>query len=292
MDLSKLDFAPGRAFNKKIWDSISSSVGYEGSPCSNEFFLLISFSRSRFRFSEENVGLCLQSVLGGNPSSFAPSCVEKRVFRFAVSSKQVGLLVLRLSVVDSLAFKLAFFLCNDRGLSDATAFSLRNSGPSFDWVEVGSRTDQKPHMLIYRVLIVSLLARALDRLVLRGIPPILAMNVICIAQELQEVTILGSRWSLNVPRFFLGCLLIRPLFLEQIDMLPGILLQLQDRFSKDLGLKESQCLIVLFGNKKIGQGCDLFKFEFCCSCKPKVRVAQHCRQGTSEMQKVLISQPP
>lgn len=114
-------------------------MGYDGPPSCDEFFLLASFSRSRFRLSEENVGVYLQSILGGNPSSFAVSTLVDRVFRFSVSRKAIGLEILRLGLFACLVFKVAFFFCNDHGFSEAASFSKSDSGPSFDWVEVRSK---------------------------------------------------------------------------------------------------------------------------------------------------------
>lgn len=93
-------------------------MGYVGPPFSGEFFIMASFSKSRLRLSEDCVGFCLQSILGGNPSSFAVSRLDDQVSRFVVSCKDVGLAVLRLGMFASLIFKVAFFLCNDHGFSE------------------------------------------------------------------------------------------------------------------------------------------------------------------------------
>lgn len=139
MALPPLDFALGKAFSRSIEVSLGRSVGYVGQPFSGEFFLLASFSRSRFKLTEASVGTCLQYILGGNPSSFAISCLDDPVFRFAVSCKEVALAVLRLGSFASSVFKVAFLFCNDHGYSATLDFSKSDSGPSFDWVEIRSK---------------------------------------------------------------------------------------------------------------------------------------------------------
>lgn len=113
----------GRNFNAKVWKKCGKSISYSGPPNSGEFFLLASFSRYRFRLSEENVSSCLHALLGGDPALFQVSMLETSVFRFVVSCFDVGLLVVKFGpiVLDSL--KLGFFLCNDRGFHEAYSFS-------------------------------------------------------------------------------------------------------------------------------------------------------------------------
>lgn len=51
----------------------------------------------------ENVGLLLQLVLGGSAPLFHVDEIEDWIFKFCVSSKEVGLLV----------YQLGFFQCED-----------------------------------------------------------------------------------------------------------------------------------------------------------------------------------
>jgi hypothetical protein len=133
MDTSKLNFDIGKVFSSKVFDVLGSWVTPNGKPAGRDFFLLVSFSRNRFRLTEDSVGLCLQSVLGGNAFDFNSLKLEDQIFRFTVSSKKVGLLILELSQVAEKFFKLAFFLCNDSGFQRALRFAKMDSGPSFSW---------------------------------------------------------------------------------------------------------------------------------------------------------------
>lgn len=65
--------------------------------------------------------------------------LDQQVFRFVVSCKQVGFVVLGLNSFSSVDFKLAFLLCNDASFAKALAFSKSDSGPSFTYEEVHSK---------------------------------------------------------------------------------------------------------------------------------------------------------
>jgi hypothetical protein len=94
----------------------------------------------RFRLSPESVEHCLASVLGGTSKNFAAIQLEDQIFRFSVSSKQVGFLVLRLESFACDSFKLAFHLYNDSGLFAARVFSKSDSGPPpSPWIEVNRK---------------------------------------------------------------------------------------------------------------------------------------------------------
>jgi hypothetical protein len=133
MDLSRLDFSKGKDFSSKVAGALGSKVCNTDVPLDCGFFLLVSFSRNRFRLTEESVSICLQSVLGGQASDFRPFLMEDQIFKFSVSSKSVAFMVLALSPVAEDLFKLAFFLCNDSGFHHALRFAKIDSGPSFSW---------------------------------------------------------------------------------------------------------------------------------------------------------------
>jgi hypothetical protein len=82
------------------------------------------------------VQACLASILGGTSCNFSILQLDEQVFRFRVSCKRVGFLVLQLVSFACDSFKLAFHLCNDNGFQAALAFSKSDSGPSFSWTEV------------------------------------------------------------------------------------------------------------------------------------------------------------
>jgi hypothetical protein len=143
MDFSKFNFQIGKDFSAKVRSLIGSQVPPSGDPAGLVFHLLVSFSRNRFRLTEDSVDTCLKSVLGGNSSDdFEVFHLEEQIFRFAVSSKQVGLMVIKLNSVACDWFKLGFFLLNDGGFKKALAFAKSDSGPSYPWKVSDSRSSR------------------------------------------------------------------------------------------------------------------------------------------------------
>jgi hypothetical protein len=142
MDFSRFDFSKGKAFSAKVAGALGSKVCSSDVPLDCGFFLLVSFSRNRFRLTEESVNICLQSILGGQASDFRPFLMEDQIFKFSVSSKKVAFMVLALSPVVEDLFKLAFFLCNDSGFNLALRFAKADSGPSFSWEPVRKKKSE------------------------------------------------------------------------------------------------------------------------------------------------------
>lgn len=136
MDLALPDAQLGRDFSSKVWNLLGVLVSYGEDGPSTTFFLLVSFPRFRFRLSSESVGACLSSILGGTSNNFAPLQLDAQIFRFSVSCKRVGFLVLQLDFFACESFKRAFHLCNDLGFQAALSFSKMDSGPSFSWTAV------------------------------------------------------------------------------------------------------------------------------------------------------------
>ena len=73
-------------------------------------------ARSKLKIDEQNVGLILQSVLGGVASEFAVVEIQDWMFKFTVFSREVGLLVYKLDVISNPSFKLTFNLCGMNGV--------------------------------------------------------------------------------------------------------------------------------------------------------------------------------
>lgn len=63
MDLSDLDFAPGRDFAAAVHAALGVPVTTDSPIDASTFWLIPSFSRSRLQLTVENVGFILQSVL-------------------------------------------------------------------------------------------------------------------------------------------------------------------------------------------------------------------------------------
>jgi hypothetical protein len=144
MDSHLPDARVGRALSEKIKNLLSVQVAYGDKGPSSSFFLLVSFSRFRFRLTFEAVQACLASILGGTSCNYSILQLDEQVFRFHVSCKRVGFLVLQLVSFACDSFKLAFHLCIDAGFKAALAFSKSDSGPSFSLTEVRKKKFGNP----------------------------------------------------------------------------------------------------------------------------------------------------
>jgi hypothetical protein len=61
----------GRDFSAKVLKICGVPIAYGDDGPSTAFFLLVSFSRFRFRLSPESVEACLSAILGGTSCNFA-----------------------------------------------------------------------------------------------------------------------------------------------------------------------------------------------------------------------------
>lgn len=100
------------------------------------FWLLASFSRSKFKMSSSVVAKILASAIGGNDSLLCVPDISDWIFKFKVSSRDVGLLIYDLKVHSCLDFKLAFHLCNERGFLLARKFLTQDHSPEHPWSRV------------------------------------------------------------------------------------------------------------------------------------------------------------
>nr|TKW28031.1 hypothetical protein SEVIR_3G297000v2 [Setaria viridis] len=112
MDSSKFNFGIGIAFEKRIQDCLNSKVTLDRKLAGKGFHLLVSFSQNRFHLTSDSVNVCLQSVLGGHYDLFQAEELEDQVFKFTVSSREVGFLIIDRGLLSSDFFKLSFFLLN------------------------------------------------------------------------------------------------------------------------------------------------------------------------------------
>ncbi|TKW37295.1 hypothetical protein SEVIR_1G037575v4 [Setaria viridis] len=122
----------GIAFAAKVHDLLNSQV----TPSSTRvpgFSMVAAFSRNTFRLDPSSVASCLQNVLGGSASGFRVSQISQQVFKFFVASKHVGFLCANLRDFTCDAFNLGFFFSNASGLSKASLFSQKHSGPAYHW---------------------------------------------------------------------------------------------------------------------------------------------------------------
>lgn len=139
MDLSLLDQRPGSLFSTKVKSllccSVTSGSGFG-------FWLLAAFPCSKLRLSEDTVGFLLQSALGGVASEFLVKEVADWVFKFRVTSKEVGFLVYGLKDFSSDSFRVVFNICNDIGFDR----SVEAISPSEPWQRVSYKKVKKSYV--------------------------------------------------------------------------------------------------------------------------------------------------
>ena len=112
MALPGFSFSPGLKFQDELRVvhglPISSSL-------EDDFVLVASFSRCKFKLNPLSVGRILQASIGGNASYFKVSVLSDRVFKFLLACKGTGLLVQRLSYFECDQYKVCFHLWGDGG---------------------------------------------------------------------------------------------------------------------------------------------------------------------------------
>lgn len=139
MDPASLDPSHGTSFSNEVCSIFGLLVCSQTPDDASRFWLVVAFSRSRFRLTEESVGLILQSVLGGSAKLFSVVGIEDQIFKLTVLNRRVGLHVYALKSHSCEFFRLFFHLWNENGLSKARIAARIDSGPSFDWVHPKSK---------------------------------------------------------------------------------------------------------------------------------------------------------
>jgi hypothetical protein len=124
MDLSRLDFRPSSLFEADVRRQFSSPV-CSGSPDSpSAFWLVVSFGRCIFKLDPVSVGHLLQAALCGFTRGFNVFPLADRVFRFTVSSKDVGFHIYNSKCIVRPEFKAFFNLRNFGGPNWTYEFRL------------------------------------------------------------------------------------------------------------------------------------------------------------------------
>lgn len=115
MEFQGLSFSAGLATQELIRHRFAAPVTH--SVCDRtSFFLVAAFGRCKFRLIVASVGFLLQAAIGGSPSHFFfVSQLDERTFKFADSSKPVGLFVANLRSFSCAEFKVYFFLWGNGG---------------------------------------------------------------------------------------------------------------------------------------------------------------------------------
>ena len=150
MDSSVLDFSPGIAFSSEVLSLLGCPVISPFPDEEHSFWLIASFARSKLKIDEHNVGLILQSILGGVASEFAVVEIQDWMFKFTFFSRDVGLLVYKLGIVSNSIFKLSFNLWNERGMNLANSFISTSLGTHHPWIPVRSKKDNCTYAAVAR----------------------------------------------------------------------------------------------------------------------------------------------
>ena len=143
MDSSRLEYNHGVLFAAKVRQLLFSPVVSSTPDDADSFWLIASFSRSKFCLDSNSVSLILASVLGGESSLFPVVEVDQWVFKFCVASYKVGFMISALKSFACVDFKIHFHLYNETGFSHAKATVRVNHTKDFQWVEVLSKRSKK-----------------------------------------------------------------------------------------------------------------------------------------------------
>jgi hypothetical protein len=126
-----LDFFDGIALAKSIRRKYFSTV--HPSRDSGHFIMVVSFSRTSFRLSEDSASLALEAAIGGFCGSLKVSSLCERVFSFVVSSKHVGFEILNLKSYVCPKFKCYLHLWGNGGPNWTREFNVWQKECKEEW---------------------------------------------------------------------------------------------------------------------------------------------------------------
>lgn len=115
MALADLSFDRGHAFEERIWSRLNLPINFKSGHGLREFFLVAEFARSRIQLTEETVGTILLSCFGGRASLFNVSKIQSSLFKFSVSSIDVGFAIYNGGNISNDLFNLGFLLWGPNG---------------------------------------------------------------------------------------------------------------------------------------------------------------------------------
>lgn len=135
MDLPGLNPRPGRVVEAEIRRKFGTSIT-PASSNSRSFFLVVSFGRCRYRLSVLSVSSILQAVIGGSTHDLHVVFLSDRVFRFSVSSPDVGFHIYKLKSFECEQFRLFFHLWNGGGPNYALEYRRWLDKESASWFTI------------------------------------------------------------------------------------------------------------------------------------------------------------
>ena len=114
MELTGVNFRPGIRVQAAINQRFGLPVSLSGIS-SGVFFLVASFGRCKFHLCSLSMGLLHQATIGGIAQDFCVLQLAPRVFRFSVSSKNMGFYIFKLASFECSNYKIFFHLWGNGG---------------------------------------------------------------------------------------------------------------------------------------------------------------------------------
>lgn len=142
MLLADLRFDKGHAFEDRIWSTLHLPINFTEGSGLREFFLVAEFTRSRIRLTEESVGTILLSYFGGRASLFKVCKLHDHLFKFSVSSLDVGFAIYNGGNISLPEFNLCFLLW---GPNDPKRRSLADPELEEGWTLVSRNKRQNSY---------------------------------------------------------------------------------------------------------------------------------------------------
>ena len=124
-ELLDLDFGPGVSFEKLVFQRFGCTVSPVSSLSPASFHLVASFGRSALRLNVVSVGTILKSCLGGTAKDFNVIHLSGWMFKFSVSSKNVGILIRKTNCFIRKSFAIFF---SSRAMEDQTGAVIIKGG--------------------------------------------------------------------------------------------------------------------------------------------------------------------
>lgn len=142
MEVRDLSFAPGLGVQEEVFRRFGLPIS--SNQVLGSFALVVSFGRCKLRLSDEHVGWLLQATIGGSAAQFHVSQLAHRVFKFFVSSRQVGFFIRRLVSFACDDYKLFFHLWGNGGPNWRAEYSAFSSEDAKSWTQVTSTSNSSP----------------------------------------------------------------------------------------------------------------------------------------------------
>lgn len=129
----------GKVVEAEILRRFGTPVCFDPVSSPQEFLLVVSVGRCKFRLSSLTVGFLLQSVLGGSADAFPVFQLDDRVFRFSVHSKLVGFHIAQLHSFECSDYKVFFHLWHGGGPNYIREFQQWEAEQAAEWTYVSTR---------------------------------------------------------------------------------------------------------------------------------------------------------